>query len=173
MEGIYVRDVVEKLVENLQAADRKRLQGTLDKLIEQNNVIQFGRSNGVLYNGIFYKHSTIPSPARGVKTIRATLDVALWDGMQAYLKDLIQVDTDKALIKQLVFCNSVQAANLEELRDSFPDFLLPFVEVEGIQQIPRKMRDPLWMLLSDRRMYTQYQNFIPKMQMYAAMSLMV
>ena len=146
------------IIEKLFEAEKRRLQTSIDRLVEQHQEITNDTRTGFMYNGVYFRHSK-------TKTIER-LPMLAWDlndAMSAHLKDEAAVMLDCQQIRQTLFKLMSVATSEQQLRDVLPDCIVSLVP--ELDRVPRQ--DPVELLIEhDTRLFRQYTKMLPKMQMY-------
>lgn len=156
--------LIQYMLVELFAGERRRLNATLAKIRDQNNEIVGQELAGFLFEGEFYspKGSTV---IRGAK--HTSLDIQLHEAARKYLKDKNKVEEDIGWIRQGIFQILSACSTIQEIRDTLPECLVKMVpdliKLERTAPAGSSLTDPL-----DRE---AFDHCLPKIQFYSAARL--
>lgn len=162
------KEVVDQTIDNLFLSDKRRLSQILDKIVLKNNALLGDSYPGFLYNGDYYLHTGQKRPR-----VTKTLHFDLYEDFQNYYRDLTTVRTDQSIAQQIMFTLTHQANDMQELRDSFPDFLVSFSGYAPLARLPRKFTNFTFLIQNNKNALGQVEKYMPKLEMYAAMAFIV
>lgn len=158
-------DVIRRIVVTLFGAEERRLEGIIEKLIEQNRRFYPNKPHdGFLYEGKPYDPKGL---ARGKRT-RVTLHVDLVDEMAAYLLDHEKVWTDRLFISQMLLQILHPCVDLQSIRNALPECIVD--TLPELQALPRTAV-PAYTIKPNNRLYKQYEKLLPRIEFYATMKL--
>ena len=158
--------VIQHLTKSLFAAEHRRLDKAVAQLIKLNNEATSQNMAGFLYYGEYYT-------AEGHQTSRGAPKVTLHDSldekMKWHLKDSQQIAEDQAMISQIIFKLCSPCESLQEMRDTLPDCLAQMIP--ALASLPRH-NEVGYSLRGDTRASRQFQDLLPKIEMYSAARLL-
>lgn len=158
--------VIQHLTTNLFAAEHRRLDKTVANLIRRNNELLASSASGFLYYGEYYT-------AQGFQTSpgapKVTLHDSLSEEIKWHLKDSQQITEDQAMISQIIFKLASPAESLQEMRDTLPDCLSQMIP--ALASLPRH-NEVGYTLRADIRGSRQFNDLLPKIEMYSAARLL-
>lgn len=158
--------IIKSLLQRLFEAETRRLDKQIANLIRKNNEVCSFNAAGFLYQGEYY---TAEGFQQVGNTKKQTLHVSLQDDMDWHLKDAAMIAEDQQLIGQIIYKLIDPCELLQELRDSLPDCLAAMVP--SVAKLDRRNPEG-WSLRQDTRGERQFQQLLPKIEMYSASRLM-
>ena len=161
--------VVDDLVKTIFEPDTKRLTAWLDQIVNKHRELVSLSDVGFLVKGTFYKHSQA-MPPRGKMLIRNHLAVELTGEFMQYYQDRCAIDRDMTKARQLLTMLICSANDAQEIRDGIPDSLVVYTP---FKDIPRKMLHYNCWIKNDKRLCREVADFLPKIEMYAGMRLIL
>lgn len=144
--------------------DLSRLRTWIDRLVKLNQEEMGEDLAGFLFNGQWYRHSSL---GKG-KYVKKPLAYGLTAEMESYLEDEKIILMDKKLIHQAVYLRVMNCMTLQDVRDALPDCLTElFPELARLERI----RNEQFFVnnLSDLR---QWSKILPKIEQYSVARLM-
>ena len=162
---LFTMTIVEKLVE----PEKRKLQEMVDKLVIENSKLKNKRYLAFTQNGITYKHSTLHTNLQGVEW-RPALVFSLSDQFEEFKKVQDELAQEKAVMRQVLTLLYEPTHNLQELRDSTPEYLVQFVP--EFQDVPRFLRDHLTLVKGQDRLIRQFEKIEPLFKLHAASHLL-
>ena len=164
--GSSMFTLIKHLLSELFVAEKRRLDKTVADLIRQNNEVLGVQAAGFLYYGEYYT-------AQGFQTTQAAnkviLDESLTEKIEWHIKDAKTVADDERLIGQIIFKLADPCETLQDMRDSLPDCLATMIP--ALANLPRH-NEQGWSLRQDIRASRQFENILPKIEMYSAARLL-
>lgn len=158
--------IIQQMLGDLFAAEKRRLDKAIANLIRQNNEIKSVSAAGFLYQGDFYT-------AEGFQQVmgaqKVTLHDSLTDQIDWHINDANTIATDQQQIGQIIYKLTQGCETLQEIRDTLPNCLAEMIET--VNKLPRH-NEPGCSLSSDIRGSRQFQKMLPKIEMYAACRLL-
>lgn len=156
-------------VKHLLLAELVRLDGVLNKIIDQNDVINgIDVSAGFLHQGEYYQRSNATrTPTYGE---RVPLNPDLWDKMDSYLKASSRLIGEVHLINQTVFRLVRGCQTYQDVRDALPECLV-IQDQSGKYKGLKRTREAAWTLKGDEMALRQYEKVLPSIEYYAAAHL--
>jgi hypothetical protein len=165
---LKTHEIIHKILGIIFEPEYRRLAKWIDILCA-NNREAYGDPEliGFIYNGEIYKPLAANVPNHAIK--RRGLHPTLMSNMDNYLKDLNTLTTDKSFISQSLFKILDPCENNQDIRDALPNCLVDTLpELQGIS----RGRPEAWSIEGDERATRQYQQMVPKIQMYASARLL-
>lgn len=161
-----INNTINEIVKNLFAAEARRFQGWIDKLIKQNQeAYGVKEMPGFLYGGIFYRASWLgPGDWPGKKSLHHSL----YPEMEALLKDREGVYRDRDFIRQTLVKLLQNCHDSEEIRNALPEGLVAMMP--SLSCIKRTA-EPAYTIRGDARAMRQYEKMLPKIELYSAARL--
>lgn len=165
-KGSSYYKLIQKFLEDLFVAEKRRLEKSISDLIRANNEVKGQQAAGFLYYGEFY---TAPGfQQMGNIVGKSNLDDSLVDKMEWHLKSAQRVATEQRLIGQIIYKLLDPCETLQEMRDTLPDCLSEMIP--ALKNLPRQ-NEPGWSLRGDTRASTQFEKLRDRIEFYAAARL--
>ena len=161
----FTMALVEKLVE----PEKRKLQETIDKLVIENSKLKDRRYLAFTQNGVTYRHSTLQSNLPGVEW-RPALVFSLSSQFEEFKKVQDELAQEKTVMRQVLTLLYEPTHDLQELRDSTPEYLVQFVP--EFQNVPRFLRDHLTPVKGQNRLIRQFEKIEPLFKLHAASHLL-
>jgi hypothetical protein len=161
--------LIQKFLTDLFVAEKRRLDKSIADLIQDNNEAKGVQAAGFLFYGEYYTAQgfmTMPGTGGAGKEI---LHDSLNKRMEWHVKSAQTVAHDERLIGQIVFKLLGPCETLQDMRDTLPDCLAEMIP--ALKNLPR-INDAGYSLRGDTRGEAQFQQWLPKIEFYAAARLM-
>lgn len=155
---------IEAIKKALFVPEERRLTAALDRLVDSHDEINKDHTMGFSFNGEIYRHSRS-------STIYRSWPVLVWalnGEMETWLKDRKAIALDRDQIGQMLFKLLYQANDLQEMRDTLPECLVPIVP--DFQGMPRKFNQE-FLIRHNERDLKQFRKILPKIELYAISKL--
>lgn len=158
--------VIQHLNKNLFVAERRRLDKNIAKLIGLNNECAGQPLAGFLYLGEYYTAQGFQT-SKGVPKKR--IDSSLEEKMEWHLKDAKIINEDEQMISQVIFKLLDPCESLQDMRNTLPDCLATMIPaLEGMSR-----EDEVGCSIrNDERAKRQFEDLLPKIEMYSAARLL-
>lgn len=160
-------DVRANCIEALFEAEDRRLKKIKDKLVEDNNKLNDTDHICFVFNGDYYVHSGMlfhPAYAPSVSSPTVCLHLSLTDRMQDYLTDKKTVTADRHQIAQILYRILRTLDSLQQYRNAMPECIVSLVP--ALSSLQRTVPQ-LEYFNGDERLIRQYNNLLPKIEMYS------
>lgn len=158
--------LIQKFLEDLFVAEKRRLNKSITDLINQNNELKGEQGAGFLYMGEYYTATGFRVMGSGTKKL--TLHDSLTDKMEWHIKSASRVADEERMIGQIIFKLLMPCNTLQEMRDTLPDFLAEMIP--ALKPLPRQ-DEPGCSIKDDPRSWRQFQKLHERMEFYAAARL--
>jgi hypothetical protein len=157
--------IIDGIMGVLLGPEDRRFQSWTDQLCRKHHDLSKTAEQGFMYQGVYFRPSTLTGPQPiGLIPLHHTLH----DDADCFLKDKAAIDLDRHLIKQSLFKLFFPCDDMQGMRDSLPEFLVPIVpEFQGMA----RQAAPLWSIADNPRALRQYREIEPKIEMYVAVRL--
>jgi hypothetical protein len=159
--------LITKLTDALFVAEYRRLDKMVEDLDQQNREAKGHNSYGFIYEGVQYTPKNSPYLPGGQR--HTSLSFSLNKVAKDFKQSMEMVAHDRKMIEQVLYKLLVQCNDAREVRDCLPEALVSLVP--DLQAMPRQFTDG-YLLKSDERAYRQYQQILPKIQLYTATRLL-
>jgi hypothetical protein len=156
---LTVKEIVEKLFD----PDERRLGKIITELNANNK-----RISGTTVDGFRYMGFHVIAPDAKMLGRLPVVDKSLEDQVEKYLIDKRTIDKDRQIIRQALVTLLTGCKTDQHFRDALPDCIISLVP--GLKNL-RRYDEPGWTLKHDQRLYRQFQQVLPKMEMYSAVGL--
>lgn len=160
-------DVRANCIEALFEAEVRRLTGIKDKLVEDNNKLNDADHICFVFNGDYFVHSRMsfnPGYAPSISSSTASLHLSLTDRMRDYLADKLTVDSDRCQIAQILYRLLRTLDSLQQYRNAIPECIASLVP--SLSSLQRTVPQLVY-FNGDERLIRQYNNLLPKIEMYS------
>jgi hypothetical protein len=159
----HIDNWLQRLIEEIFAAEEKSFQNQINLLVDENNKVRFLVDSGFNYLGKNY------GKYGGILPNQPTLATELHPKMQRLVHFRDTVRYDRKYITQ-VFSRLVRPCNsVEELRNVLPDCVV--INDWSLSKFPRT-REPAYTAANDSLLMRQYLKILPKVETYCAMRLL-
>jgi hypothetical protein len=160
--------LLDAIVDQLFAADNRRLQAWVDKLCQKNQEVRRTPVVGFLYGGVYYR----PSNVLGLVHDKRALDPSLYDDVDTFLKDKSTIDADKHSVRQALFSILDPCKDLQDIRDTLPEFLVDCAAqyAPHLRSLTRS-EETAFTIRDNPRALRQFNKALPKLETYAAARL--
>jgi hypothetical protein len=157
--------IIDGIMKILFDPEDRRFQAWTDQLCKKHAAAVRQAEHGFMYQGEYFRPSALQGP---MPLGLIPLNHELHDQADQFLKDKKAIDLDRHLIKQSLFKLFFPCDDLQGMRDSLPEYLVPIVpEFEGLS----RQQPELWSILENERALRQYREIEPKIEMYVAVRL--
>lgn len=159
LDGTYslIADIKDKLF----AAEKRRLTTEIDRLCERHSELTDTNSmEGFIFNGETYRHSHSSIVWPRYRMLAWTLN----GEMEQWVRDSKQIQMDQDLIGQILFKLLYQANDMQEVRDTLPECLIPLVP--ELAAMSRQCNQE-FLIQHNERDLKQFRKILPKIEMYA------
>lgn len=157
---------VNGVLNNLFAAENRRLVKNQDALVEMNDEALQVKNLGFTYNGKQIIHTSAVIKSRTYPS----LVMSLTEQMGNHLKDVAQVNLDRQQIFQILFKLLYSPMTVQERFDAMPACLRKFHA--GFDGMTHRSSQTGWLILLEPRLRNQYEEIHKKMLAYSVTSLL-
>lgn len=158
--------VINRLIEQLFAAEIKRLRKREYELVSENRNLSPMRYDGFFYGGYYY---TDLDKAIASKGLKSGLHPSLVPALEAQVADRKEVEFDRLRIRQALTLSLKDVRNSQDLRDALPNQLSEMIDqLRGVD----RLRPEAFTLMSEPRKHQQYLKLRDKIEFYAAARLL-
>lgn len=156
-------ELVKEFVNLLTESEQKRLTELTDKLIEENNSLNFSINNRFYHSGKVWKHSDANMQSRELAT---PLDFRLEDRADMLVKQHETLTKDTARIVQCLRMLVNHAASTEDWRNVLPEEFAKYFK----DPIPRtRQQSEVWKLTEPQQ--RDYASVLLLIQKYSGLAL--
>ncbi|ANJ65281.1 hypothetical protein REXELLA_53 [Erwinia phage vB_EamP_Rexella] len=164
MSSSTVMGLIDRILNDLFKAEKRRLATAIDQLVEANEEYVQSQMRAFMFNGDIYTHSQ-----NGYRDRPPMLAWALTDRMVAHLRDEKAVNMDKQQIGQMLFSLFGTNPDWQHVLNHLPPCLVPLVPETNAYQRSFGVEDHIQ---HDERLLRQYRKILPKIEMYSVTGLL-
>lgn len=156
-------ELVKEFVNLLTECEQKRLSQLTDKLIEENNSLNFSVNNRFRHSGKVWQHSDVNMPSRELAT---PLDPRLEEKADMLVKQYETLTNDSTRIVQCLRMLVQHAASTEDWRNLLPEEFAKYFK----EPIPRtRQQSEVWKLTEPQQ--KDYASVLLLIQKYSGLAL--
>lgn len=164
-----VHPIIAAISAKLFEAEERRLNGVIIELNRRNKRAHEKSItvDGFLHQGRYYLPRNVSVTVAGKGESKTPLHLSLYDDMERHLEDRRLVEEERKFISQVLYRLLRDCKTQQEIRDALPECL---TNLAGLTHLNRQ-QEPAWTLREDPRALRQYEEILPKMEVYCAARL--
>jgi len=160
--------LIQCILDRLFKPEYRRLNEALKRINSENKKLTNSTIDGFLYRSSFFIPKISGGVVAGKFQNKNTLHPSLRTNMESYWSDRFTVFNDKGYISQTLFHLLRHTNTPQDIRDALPECLIR--TVPEYKNLVRK-NQPAFTIQDDPRLMRQYEEALPKMELYAAGAL--
>lgn len=165
MANVHSHDIIKGIRQALFEPEKRRLQGWIDQLAQKNKTASDLQDPlGFWFEGRYFR----PSWLGQGKYRKPSLHISLHDEADALIADEKQVLEDNQFIAQTLFSMIEPCDTYRDIRDTLPECL---VEIVTDLSSMSRTREPAFTIKNNKRALRDYQQILPKIEIYCTTRL--
>jgi len=165
---VSVHQTIKVLTDKLFEPEMRRLNQVIQGLNVQNKRLKDAKIDGFLFQGTYFLPTGISATVAAQTQAKVGLHPTLYPAMKAFLQDRTIVENERKYISQTILHLLSSCKTRQEIRNALPECLvmcLPELKVHA------RTNSEAYTIQSDPRALHQYEEILPKMELYAAGAL--
>jgi hypothetical protein len=160
-----LHEIIKVIVDTIFKAEERRIQAWTDRLCRANQEFHPG-CQMFFWGNRWFRLSNVAGnvPLKHRKPLHSSL----CEDADNLLKDAQLVDNDKAFVKQTIFSLLEPCKDVQDIRDTLPEYL---VDVVQWKQSLSRTRPAAFTIQNNERALRQYEKMLPLLQVYSTARL--